>query len=497
MFRNILNWIRETWNKMFTSNNIKSATGNDVLISQPMAGALTLWTSMYQNQPPWLNKDVRAIGLPASISGEIARMATIEMSVVVSGSPRADFLNIQMERIVSKLRQYIEFGNAKGGLVFKPYVINGMIGVDCVQADMFYPVSFQSNGNMTAVVFADVRKQGTYYYTRLESHSLVNNVCTIRNIAYKSTTENTLGNPCSLLEVADWAGLQPEAIITGITAPLYGYYRYPSANNIDTTSPLGVSCYSRAQDANGGVELIKQADEIYSSLVWEFESGKRALYVDELAFEQGTDNKPKLPDRRLYRTLKMSGQIGKSDDMFKEWSPAFREASIKSGLDAVLKKIEFACGLAYGVISDPQAIALTATEIKSSQQRTYATVTDVQKSIEEALEQLLYAMDVYTTLYSLAPRGTYTATYEFDDSVITDKGAQFIEDGVMVDKGAMSLTEYRMRTYGEDEATAKEKIKMARTERADRVMERVSQVRQGAPNNNVMPNDNQAVENGG
>ena len=478
MFSKLFEWIRSMVSKMFTNQNVKQALGVDVIISQPMASALQLWAAMYKNESPWLNKDVKALGLPASISSEIARMATIEMSVVVSGSPRADFLNMQMERIVSKLRQYIEFGNAKGGLVFKPYARDGIIAVDCIQADMFYPVSFDASGNMTAVIFADVRKQGTHYYTRLESHQFAGNACTIKNMAYKSSTENALGNQCSLSEVADWSQLQPEATITGITAPLYGYYRYPSANNVDTTSPLGVSCFSRAQDANGGVELIKQADEIYSSLVWEFESGKRALYIDELAFEQGTDNKPKLPDRRLYRTLKMSGQIGKTDDMFKEWSPAFREASIKSGLDAVLKKIEFACGLAYGVISDAQAVALTATEVKSSQQRTYATVTDTQKAVETALDQLLYAMDVYATLYNLAPRGTYTATYEFDDSVITDKGAQFIEDGVMVDKGAMSLVEYRMRTYGEDEATAKAKILMARTERADRVMDRVAQVRQ-------------------
>lgn len=463
---------------MFTSQNVKSAIGVDVIMSQPMASAMQLWSAMYRNASPWLNSEVKSLGLPASISGEIARMATIEMSVIVSGSPRADYLNEQIARVVSKMRQMVEYGNAKGGLVFKPYVRDGIIAVDSVQADMMYPCAFDANGNMTAVIFADVRKQGGYWYTRLEHHAFSGNSCTIKNIAYKSSTENSLGNPCSLLDVADWAQLQPEATITGITAPLYGYFRYPSANNIDPTSPLGVSCFARAQDAEGNVELIKQADEIYSSLVWEFESGKRALYVDELAFEQGTDNKPKLPDRRLYRTLKMSGQIGKTDDMFKEWSPAFREASIKSGLDAVLKKIEFACGLAYGVISDAQAVALTATEIKSSQQRTYATVTDTQKAVETALDQLLYAMDVYATLYNLAPRGTYTATYEFDDSVITDKGAQFIEDGVMVDKGAMSLVEYRMRTYGEDEATAKAKILMARTERADRVMDRVAQVRQ-------------------
>jgi A118 family predicted phage portal protein len=309
---------------------------------------------------------------------------------------------------------------------------------------------------------------------------------TIRNIAYKSSTQNTLGNQCSLTEIADWAGLKDVGYIENVTAPLYGYYRYPSANNVDTTSSLGVSCFSRAQDANGGVELIKQADEIYTSLVWEFESGKRALYVDEMAFGKGEDGKPRLPDKRLYRTLQTSANIGTGKEFFEVWSPEFREASIKSGLNAVLRQIEFACGLQYGVLSDPQAVALTATEIKASQQRTYATVTDTQKAIENALEQLIYAMDVYATLYNLAPRGEYEVTYDFDDSIVADHDAQFTQDGIMVDKGAMSLTEYRMRTYGEDEETAKEKILMAQTEKKARVINRVNTVR--VPNQN-MPMD--------
>lgn len=478
MVNRMLEWTRGVISKMFTSQNIKQAVGAEVLISQSMISAIQMWTQLYQGQPDWITTEVKSLGLPTLISGEIARMATIEMAMTVSGSPRAEFLNAQIQNVINKIRQFVEYGNAKGGLIFKPYVQNGQIAVDYVQADAFYPVSFDANGNITGVVFADTRAQGGKWYTRLEIHRLENSACLIRNLAYKSNNQSSLGYPCSLTEVASWAELPAEATVESVIAPLYGFYRYPSANHIDTTSPLGVSCFSRAQDASGNIALLRQADEIYSSLVWEFESGKRRLFVDALAFERDSEGKPKLPDRDLYRTLRTSGSIGGGQEMFEVFSPEFREASIKSGLDAVLKKIEFAVGFANGTISDPQAVALTATEIKSSQQRTYATITDVQKSISTALTQLVYAMDVYATIYNLAPRGTYQITYDFDDSIITDKEAQRELNREGVDIGAMSLVEWRMRVFGEDLETAKAKILMARTERADRVMDRVSQVRQ-------------------
>ena len=273
MFSKLFQFIREVLSKMFPTQNLKQAMGVNTVVSPQMNSALQLWSLMYANQAPWLNEGVTSLGLPVSISSEIARMATIEMKVEISGSPRAEFLCEQLEKLLPKIRQYIEYGNAKGGLIFKPYVINGKIAFDCVQADMFLPVSFDTNGNITHVVFADSRRVGQYWYTRYESHSLVGNVITIRNVAYKSSTQYSLGSQCALSEIADWEGLREESGVKDVIAPLYGYYRYPSANNVDTTSPLGVSCFSRAQDANGGVQLIQQADEIYSSLVWEFVSG--------------------------------------------------------------------------------------------------------------------------------------------------------------------------------------------------------------------------------
>lgn len=451
MFRKILKFIRDWLDKMITTNDINRHFGVQIDVSDEMTRELEDWSKMYENDAGWLNAYVKSLNLPAAIAGEIARATTIEMEVAVTGGARADWLNEQINRIVPRLRQYVEYGSAKGGLVIKPYQNDSGVGIDFIQADQFYPVAFDDNGMITSCVFADTRRRGKYYYTRLEFHQFVDDTVEIKNMAFRGVSEHDLGAPVSLESIPEWENIEEEIAIAPVTAPLYGYYRFPLANNIDSNSPLGVSCYARAKD------LIEQADVLWSSLMWEFESGERAVYADPDAFDRDDNGEAFLPNKRLYRTLNNIGEIG-SGDLYKEWSPEFREASITSGLNAILKRIEFNCGLAYGTISDPNEIAKTATEIKASQQRTAATITDSQKSLKDALDQTLYAIDVLASLYNLAPRGEYEATYTFDDSIIVDSEAQFVQDNMALSNRTLSRYEWRMRNYGETEKVAKQRI---------------------------------------
>lgn len=462
MFSKIIAWIKEVIKKMFNRDDAKKFLGADIAVSPEMSAALTLWSDMYANKAPWINADTKSLNLPAAIAGEIAQSVTIELTISITGSERAKYIQDTVNlRLLPKLREQIEKGAAKGGLMMKPYVSKNKVVIDFIQADMFFPVKFDADGDITDCVFVDQRVIGDKYYTRLEYHSMTDSGCSIRNLAFRSSTPDNLGSPVPLAEVDDWASLLPEATITNITRPLFAYFRYPLANNIDPTSPLGVSCYSRA------VDLIKDADKLWSDLLWEFESGQRALYADVIAFQRKDDGTPILPLKRLYRALNGSGNIDDNPEgLFHDWSPSLREQNYLNGLDAILKRIEYTCGLAYGTLSDPQSIDKTATEIKTSKQRTYATITSVQKALQNAIEQLLYAMDVWATLYNLAPKGAYSTAFDFDDSVIVDKDMQFQQDLRVVSQGIMSKVEFRMRNFGEDEKTARKMLDFVQEQQA-------------------------------
>ena len=68
-------------------------------------------------------------------------------------------------------------------------------------------------------------------------------------------------------------------------------------------------------------------------------------------------------------------------------------------------------------LSDPNTVDKTAEEIKASKQRSYSTVSDIQK----ALEQLVYAMDVIAQLSNLNGGKKYEVSFDWDDSIVIDK----------------------------------------------------------------------------
>jgi A118 family predicted phage portal protein len=447
----VIEWIKGVL-KMLKSSDVKSTFGVEPVISQAMANALTLWTEIYENRAHWLNGEVKSMGLAAAISGEVSRAVTIEMEVALSGGARADYIAEQIAAFIDDIRKNSEYALAKGGMIFKPYPSGDNIFIDAIQADHFYPVSFDGNGKIAACVFMYQLVKGDTYFTRLEFHRLTDEGLQVINTAYRSKSKDTLGTKVNLTDVEEWADIEPESLIQNVDRPLWGYFKPPIANNIDLASPLGVSVFARA------VGLIEEADKIYSNFLWELESGERALYVEKDAFGKDADGKAKLPKRRLYRFADLQASIEKPG-LFHDYTPAIRQADLLASLDAQLKRIELVCGLAQGTISDPATVALTATEIKMSKQRTYALIVDTQKALQNALDDLLYALNVWADIQG-APRGTYSVMYQWDDSVVSDHEAQFMEDSQAVNMSVMPKQVFLERNYKLDEATAKKWLAM-------------------------------------
>ena len=120
--------------------------------------------------------------------------------------------------------------------------------------------------------------------------------------------------------------------------------------------------------------------------------------------------------------------------------------------------------MAYGTLSDPNNEAKTAEEIKTSKQRSYSFVSDCQKALQNALEDYIDAMDLWCTIYDLAPPGNYKASFIWDDSLVVDTEKERNTDRSDVAMGAMQLWEYRMKWYGETEEQAKAVVGMSNDE---------------------------------
>lgn len=422
---------------------------SDIVLSDKMSTAIALWARMYEDGGPWCNKKsgIHSLRLPAAISSEFARLVCIEMAVSLTGSARATFLQQRLSPFLGDIRRHVEVGCALGGAVFKPYVSGSGLAIDVVQGDAFFPTTFDTSNRMTGAIFVEQIKRKGVIYTRAEHHEYSNGVHTIDNKAFASHSSFSLGSPIDLASVPEWAQIQPSVSIENVDRPLFAYFRVPQANRQDRHSPLGTSVYAEAEDS------IRDADEQFGRYLWEFNGGQLAVDVAEDLLEHHDDGEVTVPQlqNRLYR----GRSVTSSDQSFYEiFAPQLRDESYRRGLNTILQRIEFQCGLAYGTLSDPQDTEKTATEIISSKQRSFSTVHDIQLSLQSALNDLLYAMDKLATLYNLAPAGAYKAAYDWDDSIVNDPNQRKQMFWQYVTAGKFPFWRYlvEFENYTEDEA---------------------------------------------
>lgn len=442
---------------LFSKSQIEAELGVEIAVSRKMEEAIELWTEMFEDRPPWKDpkKGAKTLNLPVAISTEIARLVTLEMKSTVSGSPRADFINAQYQRVINKARNYTEFGAGMGGIVFKPFVSGQNIYTTAVQAEDFWPTEFDSDGEVRGGVFRDYEYDEKYRYVRLEWHTfegdryIIRNKCFRLQISEITSYNDKLGDEVPLSSVPRWADIGEEVPFGNIELPLFAYYKMPFANNVEPRSPLGVSCFARA------VSQISEADRLWSEILWEYRAKEAAIHASDNLFERDENGKIVLPkgEERLYRTFKFE-----RDQKLDTFSPEIRDNALFNGLNKYLQKIEFQCGLAYGTLSEPSMVDKTAEEIIQSKQRSYATVSDTQKALEKALRHLVYAIDTLATLYGLAPAGDYDVTFEWDDSVVVDAEKERQRDLTEVRDGLMQKWEFRVKWYGETPEKAKQMV---------------------------------------
>ncbi len=486
---------------------------------------------------------VVSLGLPAFIASEKARMAVIELqseitapketiekdnpdyhppvadafgNVQLSGQPqkiveevakspeeRAKFMNKEYhEKLLSNIRTQLEYGIAKGGLIIKPYVIKSKqqpvagsevestedkynFAYDFIQADCFYPFAFNGNNDLTEVAFLQTKTDKDKIYTRLEYHKLVGNTVEITNKAYENNVNTTvnqsaivLGKEIPLSSVYEWKNIPPRATIKNVDRLLFGYFKMPDANTIDPHSPLGISGFARAE------KLIKEADLQYSRLLWEYEGGELAIDIDRDALADVKDFKGNSHtvmghlQQRLYRPI----DLGESNT-YQPFTPALRDNSMINGLNTLLMRIEDVVAMSRGTVSEVAAEARTATEIRVLKQRSYSSNLEIQKALEKALRDTIYAMDVYCTVYNIVDDvvkdsngnidqkkiGQYDVSFTWDDSILVDVETELNKRMTLLNAGLVSKQEVREWYFGETPRQAKDALTKIKEENQEAI----------------------------
>lgn len=394
------------WFSMLLRSRAKDEFNIEPINSAQLESWVQECVNIYQGNPCWLSEsdNIDTVNFAKSICSEVARLTTLGIGIAVDGSARADWIQAQIEKIYYQLRNWVEYGCAYGAVIIKPNGDN----VDLYTLGDF-EVTHSTGDTIDGVVFTNRKRVGEKYYTRLEYHRFEGDAYRITNKCFVGDSPNDTKKAIDI-KLTPWAELADDVSILNIDRPLFGVFRTPQANNIDMDSVLGLPIFSEA------VQELRDLDIAYSRNSKEIKDSKRTVLLDAdrlLPYgTQGALNRVELPD---YIKL-VDGDTSTESDIYREINPTLNTDTRITGINALLNQIGYKSGFSNDYFTfNQKSGVVTATQVEADQQRTIQTIKDHRDKLESCLTGLIYALDVFASLYGLAPMGKYEVNYDFGD----------------------------------------------------------------------------------
>lgn len=394
------------WFSMLTKSKAKDEFNIEAISSEQMSAWISECINIYQGNPSWLNEDdhIDTINMAKALCSETARLTTLGIGVKLDGSARAEWLQKQIDRVYFQLRNWVEYGCAYGTVILKP---NGS-DIDLYTPDMF-EITHTTADRIDGAIFHNWKQAGEKkWYTRLEYHRFEDGIYRITNKCYLGDKPDDTKETVDI-KSTPWSYMAEEVAISNMENTLFGVFRTPQANNLDLNSPYGLPIFSEA------VQELRDLDIAYSRNSKEIRDSKRTILLDsdtmtpsgtKIGYQQETT----LPD--FIKNVRGDGK----EMFYKEINPTLNTDTRLTGINALLSQIGYKAGFSNGYFVFNESTGIqTATQVEADQQRTIQLIKDVRDKLESCLDGLIYAMDVFATLYRLAPMGAYEVVYDFGD----------------------------------------------------------------------------------
>lgn len=411
--------VRE-WVSTLLERTIKETFDVKLMTATEQDDFLRLCRDIYKGFPFWESDDdhIGTVNFAKAICSEVARLTTMNISIVIEGGARAAWLQAQADDVLGRVRRWVEYGAGFGTVILKP---NGS-GIDLITPEQFRVVSWH-DGKITGVVFIDYTydADADVWYTRLEHQRLTDAGYAISQRVFSGRKAGDTERQVAI-ENSPWSDLSEEVVISGVTDMLFGVLRMPAANNIDLTSPVSLPIFSDA------IEELKSFDVAYSRFSSEIYDSRRTVLLDSdrllaVPGRVGQANKDALlKSMRLPDYVRaIEGTSAADSDVYHEINPSLFTDERLKGLNAILSQLGFKCGFSNGYFVFNQKTGMvTATQVESDDRRTIQLINDVRHALIQALDGLFYALDRFADIYGLAPRSEYEVTYDFADLTLNE-----------------------------------------------------------------------------
>ena len=341
--------------------------------------------------------------------------------------------------------QLVELAHALGTGAFVEFLDGKDVRIDYVPAMCIVPLRWR-NREITECAFASKLSTGDNEQTYVQLHRIYDkdgvtqldrgNYVVSNKLFGKDGKEKALPQGVE----AEWK--------TGSAKPMYQIIMPNIANNIDISSPMGVSVYSNA------IDDLETVDMAYDSFHNEFKLGKKRVFVDDSMLKPNPVDQTLMPIFDTNDTLFYGIPMNDGAKPIHESNPELRIDDHIKGIQAALDVLSEKCGFGKGYYKFDGDNMSTATQVISQNSKLYRRVRKDVTPLEKAL------VDMTRAILFLGGKGTDAAvSINSDDSIIEDTDAK--ANRAMREKtaGIIDDVEYFMETRNLDEEAAQELVK--------------------------------------
>ena len=319
------------------------------------------------------------------------------------------------------------------------------IRIEYLSAHSIIPLTVR-RGKIIDVAFVSETLEKGKPYIYLETHELGEKGYRITNRYFSYENQQ-------LKEIPLPKGVLPVVEINS-DIPLFATFSPNLVNTIPDNNGLGMSIYAHAIDNLQGVDLA------FNNMCRDFKLGGKKVFYSESLVRKDENGKNITPDDIMQQLFSVVGELPLTEtgqnSLMTEYNPALRVQDNKDGVQAMLDYLSFKVGFGTKHYQFNAGSVVTATQYMGDKQEMVQNASKHYIIIEQALKQLVKAVLWVGKEILGQPVSPDTAvTVKFEDGFIIDKEAERQRDLQEMRDGIMQKYEYRMKWYGEDEATAK------------------------------------------
>lgn len=407
-----------------------------------------------------VNKEILTMNMPKKVCEDMAKLLWTEKTQIQLKRKKDtiklwSILDNKVNNFTTNFPIFIEQVMALGNGALIEYKDNGVTTIDYVAGDLVVPYKYTNSyvyglitvSRYSEIEDAETNKEKTFYYTHITYHEHENGKYKRKHELYKSENDNELGNEINFNEI--YPDIEKEDEIE-TDVPYFQVLKPNLANNLDMSSPLGISIFANS------IDRFKAIDLKYDSFSREFVLGKKRILVDNTTLKAKA-----IPNEN--GKIDYVQQFDANDEVYvavegmekqpaKEIDFTLRTKDHIDAINAELNWLSSNVGLGENYYKFDGVSVKTATEVISENSKAFRTRTrhliNVNDVVYDLVRAICHIEGIDASDIVITP----------DDSIITDKNAEKTLALMEVQQGLKSKKSYLIKFEGMTEQQAQEEL---------------------------------------